>query len=205
MPKIVTDKERIERLNTEIANLKEETSKEISDLKKERRALKAQLRYHRGKETSAVEISLSEVEKIKAANEQQSENIERLKQQLETAKTEISSFKNSTEYYCSELGKMSLYYYHTGWECDKMEHLFFDLQTLIIKINPLNGEAVTILEQNTILAKIKDDAEYMEALKRFEPYRDKRIYPYTNESEILTNEGKALLPKYINHFIGYDY
>lgn len=202
MPKVVTDKEMIERLKKALKNQKEESKKEISELKKDRRALKAKVRYLSGKQSSNIDISLSEVEKLKTQNQKQSESINRLEDQLQSAKSELSTVKGSTENYVSEIGKMSLYYYHAGWQCDNMDRPFFDPQTLIIKINPLNGEMVTLLEQNTILAIIQNDEEYIAALKRFEPYKDTHINPYSNECELLYNEGKALLPKYINHFIG---
>lgn len=202
MPKVVTDKEKIERLTKALKDQKEVSKKEISELKKVCRALKVKVRYLSGKQSSNIDISLSEVEKLKTQNQKQSESINRLESQLQSAKSELSNVKGSTEYYVSEIGKMSLYYYHTGWQCDKMDKPFFDPQTLIIKINPLNGEMVTLLEQNTILAIIQNDEEYIAALKRFEPYKDTHINPYSNECELLYNEGKALLPKYINHFIG---
>lgn len=202
MPKVVTDKEMIERLKKALKNQKEESKKEISELKKDRRALKAKVRYLSGKQSSNIDISFSEVEKLKTQIQKQSESINRLESQLQSAKSELSTVKGSTEIYVSEIGKMSLYYYHTGWQCDNMDRPFFDPQTLIIKINPLNGEMITLLEQNTILAIIHNDEEYIAALKRFEPYKDTHINPYSNECELLYNEGKALLPKYINHFIG---
>lgn len=202
MPKVVTDKEMIERLKKALKDQKEESKNEISGLKKVCRALKAKVRYLSGKQSSNIDISLSEVEKLKTQIQKQSESINRLESQLQSAKSELSTVKGSTENYVSEIGKMSLYYYHTGWQCDNMDRPFFDPQTLIIKINPLNGEMVTLLEQNTILAIIQNDEEYIAALKRFEPYKDTHINPYSNECELLYNEGKALLPKYINHFIG---
>ncbi len=203
MPKVVTDKEKIERLKKALKDQKEESKKEISGLKKGCRALKAKVRYLSGKQSSNIDISLSEVEKQKKQIQKLLESNNRLESQLQSAKSELSTVKGSTEYYVSEIGKMSLYYYHTGWQCDKMDKPFFDPQTLIIKINPLNGEMVTLLEQNTILAIIQNDEEYIAALKRFEPYKDTHINPYSNECELLYNEGKALLPKYINHFIGF--
>lgn len=203
MPKVVTDKEKIERLKKALKDQKEVSKKEISELKKVCRALKAKVRYLSGKQSSNIDISLSEVEKQKNQIQKLLESNNRLESQLQSAKSELSTVKGSTEYYVSEIGKMSLYYYHTGWQCDKMDKPFFDPQTLIIKINPLNGEMVTLLEQNTILAIIQNDEEYIAALKRFEPYKDTHINPYSNECELLYNEGKALLPKYINHFIGY--
>lgn len=203
MPKVVTDKEKIERLTKALKDQKEVSKKEISELKKVCRALKAKVRYLSSKQSSNIDISLSEVEKLKTQNQKQSESINRLESQLQSTKSELSTIKGSTENYVSEIGKMSLYYYHSGWQCDNMDRPFFDPQTLIIKINPLNGEMVTLLEQNTILAIIQNDEEYIAALKRFEPYKDTHINPYSNECELLYNEGKALLPKYINHFIGY--
>lgn len=203
MPKVVTDKEKIERLKAEVASLKKEKKEMQKELKSDRRKLRAKVRYLSGKQSSNIDISLSEVEKLKIQNQKLSESINRLESQLQSAKSELSTVKGSTENYVSEIGKMSLYYYHTGWQCDNMDRPFFDPQTLIIKINPLNGEMVTLLEQNTILAIIQNDEEYIAALKRFEPYKDTHINPYSNECELLYNEGKALLPKYINHFIGY--
>lgn len=203
MPKVVTDKEKIERLTKALKDQKEVSKKEISELKKVCRALKAKVRYLSGKQSSNIDISLSEVEKQKDQIQKLLESNNRLECQLQSAKSELSTVKGSTENYVSEIGKMSLYYYHNGWQCDNMDRPFFDPQTLIIKINPLNGEMVTLLEQNTILAIIQNDEEYIAALKRFEPYKDTHINPYSNECELLYNEGKALLPKYINHFIGY--
>ena len=113
MPKIVTDKEMIERLKKALKNQKEESKKEISELKKDRRALKAKVRYLSGKQSSNIDISLSEVEKLKTQNQKQSESINRLENQLQSAKSELSTVKGSTENYVSEIGKMSLYY--SGW------------------------------------------------------------------------------------------
>ena len=202
MPKVVTDKEKIERLKAEVATLKKENKETKKALNSECRKLKAKVRYLSGKQSANIDISLSEVEKLKTQNQKLSESINRLESELTSAKSELSTVKGSIEYNTNEIGRMRLFYYHTGWQCDNMDRPFFDPQTLIIKINPLNGEMVTLLEQNTILAIIQNDEDYIAALKRFEPYKDSHINPYSNECELLYNEGKAMLPKYINHFIG---
>lgn len=205
MPKVVTDKEKIERLTAEVATLKKEKKEMQKELKSDRRKLKAKVRYLNGKQSSNIDISLSEVENLKTQNQKLSESINRLESQLQSAKSELSTVKGSTEYYANEIGRMRLFYYHTGWQCDKMEHPFFDPQTLIIKFNPLTGEEV-IKQRSSILEAIKGDPEYIEALKRFEPYKDKWIIqPNSDEAELLYELGQSLLKKYINHFIDYEF
>lgn len=205
MPKLVTDKEKIERLKAEVASLKKEKKEMQKELKSDRRKLKAKVRYLNGKQSSNIDISLSEVEKLKTQNQKQSESINRLENQLQSAKSELSTVKGSPEYYANEIGRMRLYYYHTGWQWDKNEHSFFDPKTLIIKFNPLTGEEV-IKQRYPIIEEIKNDTEYIEALKRFEPYKDKwSIQPYSDEAELLYELGQSLLKKYIHHFIDYDF
>lgn len=205
MPKVVTDKEKIERLTAEVASLKKE-KKEMQKVHNSKcRKLKAKVRYLSGKQSSNIDISLSEVEKLKTQNQKQSESINRLESQLQSAKSELSTVKGSTEYYTNEIGRMRLFYYHTGWKWDKMEKPFFDPKTLIIKFNPLTGEEVVRLG-SSIVEAIKDDTEYIEALKRFEPYKDKwNIEPYSDEAELLYELGQSLLKKYIHHFIDYEF
>lgn len=205
MPKVVTDKEKIERLKAENASLKKENKETKKALNSECRKLRAKVRYLSGKQSSNIYISLSEVEKLKTQNQKLSESISRLESQLTSAKSELSTVKGSTEYYTNEIGRMRLFYYHTGWQWDKMEHPFFDPQTLIIKFNPLTGEEV-IKQRSSIVEAIKDDPEYIEALKRFEPYKDKWIIqPYSKEAELLYELGRSLLKKYIHHFIDYEF
>lgn len=205
MPKVVTDKEKIERLKAEVATLKKEKKEMQKELKSDRRKLKAKVRYLNGKQSSNIDISLSEVEKLKTQNQKLSESINRLECQLQSAKSELSTVKGSTEYDANEFGRMRLYYYHTGWQWDKNEHSFFDPKTLIIKFNPLTGEEV-IKQRYSIIEEIKDDPEYIEALKRFEPYKDKwNIQPYSDEAELLYELGQSLLKKYIHHFIDYEF
>lgn len=204
MPKVVTDKEKIERLKAENATLKKENRETKKALNSECRKLKAKVRYLNGKQSSNIDISLSEVEKLKTQNQRLSESNNRLESQLQLAESELSTVKGSIEYSIGEIGRMSLYYYHSGWQCDKMDRPFFDPKTLIIKFNPLTGED-GVKQLNSIVEAIKDDPEYIDALKRFEPYKDKWIIqPYSEEAELLYELGQSLLKKYINHFIGYD-
>lgn len=204
MPKVVTDKEKIERLKAENTSLKKEFKEVKKALNNECRKLRAKVRYLIGKQSSNVDISLSEVDKLKSHNQKLSESINRLESQLQSAKSELSTVKGSTEYYANEIGRMRLYYYHTGWQWDRNEHPFFDPQTLIIKFNPLTGEEL-VKQRSSIVEAIKDDPEYIEALKRFEPYKDKwHIEPYSEEATLLYELGQSLLKKYIHHFIDYE-
>lgn len=205
MPKVVTDKEKIERLKAENASLKRENKETKKALNSECRKLKAKVRYLSGKQSSNVDISLSEVEKLKTQNQKLSESINRLESQLTSAKSEISDLKGSSQWREDENNKYRLHCFLKGMQTDKALNLFYNTETLIVTINPLNGCYVTVEQNNLILGLLKDDEDYKKALNEFSPYKDEEVEPYTEQCDLLNRLGEALLKKYIHIFNGYEY
>lgn len=205
MPKVVTDKEKIERLTAEVASLKKENKETKKAFNSECRKLRAKVRYLSGKQSSNMDISLSEVEKLKTQNQKLSESINRLESQLTSAKSEISDLKGSSQWREDENNKYRLHCFLKGMQTDKALNLFYDTETLIVTINPLNGCYVTVEQNNLILGLLKDDEDYKKALNEFSPYKDEEVEPYTEQCDLLNRLGEALLKKYIYIFNGYEY
>lgn len=205
MPKVVTDKEKIERLKAENASLKKENKEMQKELKSDRRKLRAKVRYLSGKQSSNIDISFSEVEKLKTQIQKQSESINRLESQLTSAKSEISDLKGSSQWREDENNKYRLHCFLKGAQSDKALNLFYDTGTLIVTINPLNGSYVTVEQNNLILGLLKNDEDYKKALNEFSPYKDEEVEPYTKQCDLLCQLGEALLKKYIYIFNGYEY
>lgn len=205
MPKVITNKERIDRLTKELAKLKAEKDSAISYLKKEVRALKASKKYYANRQSNNPTVNLSEVEKLKSKIQLQSDYIEQLKRELSDANHRISLLKSSDEWYIKQDYKMRLYNFYCGLPCDKTLIPFFDPTTLIIRFNPFTGKSLGF-EVDKIIEIIKNYPDYKEALQKFEPYKDIwQIEPYSDEGELLYELGKSLLPLYIDYFIGYIY
>lgn len=205
MPKVVTDKEKIERLTAEVASLKKENKETKKAFNSECRKLRAKVRYLSGKQSSNIDISLSEVEKLKTQIQKQSESINRLESQLTSAKSEISDLKGSSQWREDENNKYRLHCFLKGMQTDKALNLFYDTETLIVTINPLNGCYVTVEQNNLILGLLKDDEDYKKALNEFSPYKDEEVEPYTEQCDLLNRLGEALLKKYVYIFNGYEY
>lgn len=205
MPKVVTDKEKIERLTAEVASLKKEKKEMQKVHNSECRKLRAKVRYLCGKQSSNIDISLSEVEKLKTQNQKQSESINRLKNQLTSAQSEISDLKGSSQWREGIDNQYRLHCFLKGMHSDKALNLFYDTETLIVTINPLNGCYVTVEQNNLILGLLKDDEDYKKALNEFSPYKDDEVEPYTEQCDLLYRLGEALLKKYIYIFNGYEY
>lgn len=205
MPKVVTDKEKIERLTAEVASLKKEKKEMQKELKSDRRKLRAKVRYLNGKQSSNTNVSSSEVDKLKTQNQKQSESINLLKSQLTSAQSEISDLKGSSQWREDENNKYRLHCFLKGMQTDKALNLFYDTETLIVTINPLNGCYVTVEQNNLILGLLKDDEDYKKALNEFSPYKDEEVEPYTDQCDLLYRLGEALLKKYIYIFNGYEY
>lgn len=205
MPKVVTDKEKIERLKAEVASLKKEKKEMQKELKSDRRKLRAKVRYLNGKQSSNIDISLSEVEKLKKQIQKLSECNNRLESQLTSAQSEISDLKSSSQ--CREGidNQYRLHCFLKGAQSDRALNLFYDTDTLIVTINPLNGCYVTVEQNNLILGLLKNDEDYKKALNEFSPYKDVEVEPYTEQCDLLYRLGEALLKKYIYIFNGYEY
>lgn len=205
MPKVVTDKEKIERLKAEVASLKKENKETKKVLNSECRKLRAKVRYLSGKQSSNIDISLSEVEKQKKQIQKLLESNNRLKNQLTSAQSEISDLKGSSQ--CREGidNQYRLHCFLKGMQTDKALNLFYDTDTLIVTINPLNGCYVTVEQNNLILDLLKDDEDYKKALNEFSPYKDEEVEPYTDQCDLLYRLGETLLKKYIYIFNGYEY
>lgn len=205
MPKVVTDKEKIERLTAEVASLKKENKETKKVLNSECRKLRAKIRYLSGKQSSNIDISLSEVEKQKNQIQRLLESNNRLESQLTSAQSEISDLKGSSQWREDENNKYRLHCFLKGMHSDKALNLFYDTETLIVTINPLNGCYVTVEQNNLIFGLLKDDEDYKKALNEFSPYKDEEVEPYTDQCDLLYRLGEALLKKYIYIFNGYEY
>ena len=205
MPKVVTDKEKIERLTAEVASLKKEKKEMQKVHNSECRKLRAKVRYLSGKQSSNIDISLSEVEKQKNQIQRLLESNSRLESQLTSAQSEISDLKGSSQWREDENNKYRLHCFLKGMHSDKALNLFYDTETLIVTINPLNGCYVTVEQNNLILGLLNDDEDYKKALNEFSPYKDEEVEPYTEQCDLLYRLGEALLKKYIYIFNGYEY
>lgn len=218
----LTDKVKLERLQEEFNTFKDEKNTEISELKKERRTLNAKITYLEKKLSSAnfdtpeMKQLNDENEKILAEMERVVEDNRRLFNRNSELSGLISEKKEDTDldidYYpfsdCMEdyelaCRKMELYHFHTGYATNKEGQLFFNPQNMIIVINPLTGTHISESHQNAIIKGIKDHSKYQEALKRFEPYKDMPIEPFSEEAELLNKLARPLLPLYIDFFISY--
>lgn len=237
MPKVVTDKEKIERLTKALKDQKEESKKEISELKKVCRALKAKVRYLSGKQSFDVSINAKEVDIIKKEYDKVvkerndiSESIQPLKSMNEQLCTEndklkerISQLERTVSFYESQPQKadnrLEMVGFIKGKPCDSDGNLFFSHEDLIIRINPITGDALTDSEHEDILQYLlsKSKEKYAEYLKRIREYQnglfakdrkslhngcptDLWTYP---DMKYLDNLGRELYKDYVQIFYGY--
>ncbi|MCM1451840.1 MAG: hypothetical protein NC102_06250 [Clostridium sp.] len=77
-----TDSDKLERLQKDFNSLKEKSNKEISELKKERRELRAKMDVLSKKQVPTINVSSEEIKMLKSENHNLSESISQLKKQL---------------------------------------------------------------------------------------------------------------------------
>lgn len=231
MPKVVTDKEKIERLTKALKDQKEESKKEISELKKDRRALKAKVRYLSGKQSSNVNISSLDMETLQRENQSLKEEVEKLIANLKSiayqshidsrrAKGLECNLEASEKRYNELLSKTSkdlaecLHYspthndrvnmerFNNGEMTDNEGIYFFRSGTLLIEINPKNGRPLRQIDYMVIIEKFEHNIRYIEAIRNYKTYRDNN--PNLTSDELhryIHQKGMELLPLYKDYII----
>ena len=231
MPKVVTDKEKIERLKKALKDQKEESKKEISGLKKVCRALKAKVRYLSGKQSSNVNISSSDMETLQRENQTLKEEVEKLNANLKSIANEahINSRKAkglecdleaSEKRYNELLSKTAkdlaecLHYspthndrvnmerFNNGEMTDNEGIYFFRTGTLLIEINPKNGRPLRQIDYIVISKKFEHNIRYIEAIRNYKAYRDNNPNLTSDELHRYIHQiGMELLPLYKDYII----
>jgi len=202
MPKTIPLEVKIERLEKEIASLKEEHKAQKKDLRNENRRLRAKIGYLENKQSLSVDLSIMKFENLKNENLKLTENIASLKEELKKAQSESADKLRQ-----SDRNKWTLVCFWQDGDTDELGHTFFDPKTLLITINPFTGSnrpewTIDFKEVRRILS---EDTDYQEALERVKPYVEKAKGGWTEEYAIIKEEGKKLLKKYIYLFSGYKY
>ena len=231
MPKVVTDKEKIERLKKALKDQKEESKKEISGLKKVCRVLKAKVRYLSGKQSSNVNISSSDMETLQRENQTLKEEVEKLNANLKSIANEahINSRKAkglecdleaSEKRYNELLSKTAkdlaecLHYspthndrvnmerFNNGEMTDNEGIYFFRTGTLLIEINPKNGRPLRQIDYIVISEKFEHNIRYIEAIRNYKAYRDNNPNLTSDELHRYIHQiGMELLPLYKDYII----
>ena len=194
MPKVVTDKEKIERLTAEVASLKKENKEIKKALNSECRKLRAKVRYLSGKQSSNVNISSSDMETLQRENQMLKEEVEKLNANLKSiayqshidsrrAKGLECDLEASEKRYNELLSKMAkdlaecLHYspthndrvnmerFNNGEMTDNEGFYFFRPGTLIIEINPKNGRPLRQIDYMVISEKFEHNIRYIEAIR----------------------------------------
>lgn len=231
MPKVVTDKEKIERLTKALKDQKEESKKEISKLKKDRRSLKSKVRYLSGKQSSNVNVSSSDMVTLQRENQTLKEVVEKVNANLKSiayeahinsrrAKGLECDLEASEKRYNELLSKTAkdlaecLHYsptyndrinserFNNGEMTDNEGFYFFRPGTLLIEINPKNGRPLRQVDYMVISEKFEHNIRYIEAIRNYKAYRANN--PNLTDDELhryIHQKGMELLPLYKDYII----
>lgn len=229
MPKVVTDKERIERLNTENTSLKKEFKEVKKALNNECRKLRAKVRYLIGKQSSNLNISTSDMETIQKENEALKEEVAKLNANIKsiTYQSHINSRKAkglecdleaSEKRYNELLSKTAkdlaecLHYsptyndrenlerFNNGKMTDNEGGYFFSPGTLLIEISPKNGRPLRQIDYMVINEKFAHNIRYIEAIRNYKAYRANN--PSDGDfRRYVYQKGMELLPFYKDYII----
>lgn len=231
MPKVVTDKEKIERLKKALKDQKEESKNEISGLKKDRRALKTKVRYLSGKQSSNANVSSSDMVILQRENQTLKEEVEKLNANLKSiayqshidsrrAKGLECDLEASEKRYNELLPKTAkdlaecLHYspthndrvnmerFNNGEMTDNEGIYFFRTGTLLIEINPKNGRPLRQIDYMVISEKFEHNIRYIEAIRNYKAYRDNNPNLTSDELHRYIHQiGMELLPLYKDYII----
>ena len=231
MPKVVTDKEKIERLTAEVASLKKENKEIKKALNSECRKLRAKVSYLSGKQSSNVNISSSDMETLQRENQMLKEEVEKLNANLKSiayqshidsrrAKGLECDLEASEKRYNELLSKMAkdlaecLHYspthndrvnmerFNNGEMTDNEGFYFFRPGTLIIEINPKNGRPLRQIDYMVISEKFEHNIRYIEAIRNYKAYRDNNPNLTSDElHKYIHQKGMELLPLYKDYII----
>lgn len=231
MPKVVTDKEKIERLKAEVASLKKENKETKKVLNSECRKLRAKVRYLSGKQSSNVNVSSSDIETLQRENQTLKEEVEKLNANLKsiTCQSHIDSrrvkglecdLEASEKRYNELLSKTAkdlaecLHYFPTHKDRVNMERFnngemtdyegiyFFRPGTLLIEINPKNGRPLRQIDYMVISERFEHNIRYIDAIRDYKAYRMNN--PNLSSDELhcyIHKKGMELLPLYKDYII----
>lgn len=231
MPKVVTDKEKIERLTKALKDQKEVSKKEISELKKVCRALKAKVRYLSGKQSSNANVSSSDMVTLQRENQTLKEEVEKLnanlksiayqshidsrrikglKCDLEASEKRYNELLSKTakdlaeclHYSPTHNDRVNMERFNNGEMTDNEGFYFFRPGTLIIEINPKNGRPLRQIDYMVISEKFEHNIRYIEAIRNYKAYRMNN--PNLTDDELhryIHQIGMELLPLYKDYII----
>ena len=204
-----TKDQKIERLEKIIG----EQKAELTEVKKDRKRLnyavkrlekkREQLSLQSSKEDTA---KIKELEKQTLSNQSEIDSLIRQNRKLKKENEDLTNALNEANRQLKDYlwekdeNNWRLLNFMSGFERDKWGQLFFDVDTLITRINPLNGNFPTSEQETAITNILKDTPQYEEIRKRIEPLKQ-RIKEEDYEATMLFySECKKLMENYVNVF-----
>lgn len=199
-----TDEQKIKRLEKIIAEQKEE----LTEVKKDRKRLNyAVERLKREKEKLSLQSS-KKMEQQTQSNQSEIENLIRQNKELKEENEGLTLFREKIKEKIQQNrsdNKERLWRWQCflmGYPTDKWGQLFFDVDTLITRINPLNGDYPETEHIDIIREQLKNDPQYKEALQRIEPLKQRIKEEDYEAIKIFYSECKMLMESYVSVFFG---
>lgn len=197
-----TKDQKIKRLEKAI----EEQKQELTEVKKDRKRLNYTVeRLEREKEKLSLQSS-NELEKQTLSNQSEIDSLIRQIRELKEENEKLTDFRNKVKEKILQKradNKERLWRlenFLSEYITDKWGQLFFDIDTLITRINPLNGRYPSIEQIKQIKKELEDKPEYKEALQRIELLKRKIKEEDGEAIEIFYSECKKLMKKYVSVF-----
>lgn len=195
-----------------IARLEEVISKqkaELTEVKKDRKRLNYAVERLETKIDKLSNQSSKELEKQTLSNQSELDSLIRQNRELKEENEKLTDFRNKIKEKILQSradNKERLWRWQCflmGYPTDKWGQLFFDINTLITRINPLNGCYSKIEHIDKIRERLKNDPQYKEALERIEPLKQRIREEECEAINIFYSECKKLMESYVSVFFGH--
>lgn len=188
-------KRTTEELGKELKANKKAYKTEIKELEAQIEKLEKQINRLSQSQSEKALSNQSEVDRLNRQNRELKAINDDLARLLKEANIWIDNFKKG-----KKENDWRLLNFMSGFERDKWGQLFFNVDTLITRVNPLNGDFPTSEQETAITDILKNTPQYEEIRKRIEPLKQ-RIKEEDYEATMLFySECKKLMESYVNVF-----
>lgn len=120
--------------------------------------------------------------------------------ELSETKRQLKGYTDSFLHHLDKFWQNRLLSYLCGEVVDINDGPFFNPKTLITAINPRNGQRPTLIQEQEIYNRMKNDTAYKEALERLEQFKKTGNPSDYDVAAFACHEGQMLLKSYVDIF-----
>lgn len=192
--------QRVGTLQTELKASRKAGRESLKRQHVQIKALEQELEKSSRRQANEKQSFLRQIAELEIAHSSSNTQNQKLINELTETKQQLKGYTDSFLHHLDKFWQNRLLSYLCGEVVDIDNSPYFNPKTLITAINPRNGQRPTLIQEQEIYNRMKNDTVYKEALEQLEQFKKTGNPSDYDVATFAYHKGQMLLRSYVDIF-----